>query len=401
MQKDNSTKFIPGKTRIKYGGAVVDKEEIKAINKVLKRNWWTLDEEGRLFEQELAKTSDVKYSVFVNSGSSALLLAFSVLDLEVKSEVIVPAVNFPTAVNAILINGYTPVFIDVDSTDYCLDLDVVKKAVSKNTKAILCVNIAGSVPDMRKLKKIARDNNLYLILDNCDGYGSKFELKPVEAWADISATSFMAAHIITTGEGGALFTDNEQFYKRAVSMREWGRALDSNEGVNDPSGELPSDYQSRYTYITRGFNFRPIELQAAMGRVQLNKLEGIVKSRKQNFDRLYEGLKQFSKYLSLPKEHPQASVSWFSFPITLNNGINRKSLLHFLESRNIETRVIFAGNILKQPAYKNINHKIIGELKNTDNILHNSFFISTHPTVTEEMIEYMIQSFKEFFDSAS
>lgn len=398
MQTDTSKKFIPGKTRIKYGGAVVDKAEIKAINDVLKRNWWTLDEEGRLFEKELAAISKVKRAVFTNSGSSALMLGFSIMDLPPGSEVIIPAVNFPTVVNAALLNGYKPVFIDVDPENYCIDLSQIEKAISKKTKAVLCVNIAGSIPDLKKLRKIADKNKLFLMLDNCDGYGSKFNGLPVESYADVSATSFMAAHIITTGEGGALFVNNDDWYKKAVSMREWGRELDSDEGVKDKHIGLPEDYQSRYTYVTRGFNFRPIELQAAMGRVQLKKLGQIVKARQNNFKKIYEGMKPLSKWLILPKVHKDAATSWFSFPITVKNGVSRKELLLFLESKNIETRVIFAGNVIHQPAYQSIDYRKVGDLKNSDNILFNSFFISVHPIVTDEMIRYIISCFHEFLE---
>ncbi len=403
MQADTSKSFIPGKTRIKYGGAVVDKTEINAINKVLSRNWWTLDAEGREFEKELAQTSEVKHAVFVNSGSSALMLAFSAIELPDESEVIIPAVNFPTAINAVLLNRYKPVFIDVEPQNYCLDLGEVEKAITQKTKAVLCVNIAGSVPDLKKLREITKKHGLFLIIDNCDGYGSKFAGKPVESFADLSCTSFMAAHIITTGEGGALFTNDSNLYKKAVSLREWGRALDSDEGVHDQYKELPPDYQSRYTYITRGFNFRPLELQAAMGRIQLKKLKKIIDDRQNNFNMLHKGLSQFSEYLLLPKVHEEAQISWFSFPITLKNCVfckdqARKNMLKFLEEKNIETRVIFAGNILKQPAYQNIDHRREGDLKITNNILFNSFFISVHPTVTEEMINYIVSSFKEYFE---
>lgn len=397
MQSDTDRKFYPGKTRIKYGGAVIGTGEIKAINKVLSRNWWTLDDEGRLFSEELAKTSGVKHVVLTNSGSSALLVAFSVLDLPQGSEVIIPAVNFPTAVNAVLLNGYTPVFIDVDLGTYCLNLSQIEKAMSDKTRAVLAVNIAGNMPDLEKLQKLAKKNNLIIILDNCDGYGSKFAGKPVETYADISVTSFHAAHIITMGEGGAVFTNRDDWYKKALSLREWGRELDADMPTHNKYPALPKDYPPRYTYLTRGFNLKPIELQAAMGRVQLRRLKKIVQQRQKNFEKLYEGLTSLSKWIILPKIHKKAKVSWFSFPITLKNGVRRQTLLSHLEKANIETRVIFAGNILRQPGYKHIKHRKIGGLKNADDVLFNSFFISVHPSLTNAMTNYVISTFQKFF----
>lgn len=398
MQKDVKRKFIPGKTRIKYGGAIVGSAEKRAINKVLDRNWWTLDEEGRLFEQELARTSGVKHAILTNSGSSALLLAFSILDLPKGSEVIIPATNFPTAVSAAIINGYTPVFVDVDPKNYCIDLLQIEKAITKKTKAVMVVNIAGSMPDLQEFEKIIKRHDCVSILDNCDGYGARFAGKPVETYFDLAVTSFHAAHIITTGEGGAVFVNNKEEKDKAVSIREWGRDQDSDTPTKKKYPNLPEDYPYRYTYITRGFNLRPIELQAAMGRVQLRKLERIKKQRLANFEKIYKGLSPLTRWLSLPEVPKKADPSWFSFPITLKEGNQRKKIFEFLEKRNIETRVIFAGNIIKQPAYNNGDYRVHSKLKNAENVLHNSFFISVHPSLTKRMINYITLSFREFFE---
>jgi len=396
MQKDTGGKFIPGKTRIKYGGAVVTSAEIKAIQKVLNRNWWTLDEEGRLFEKELARKVDVEFAILTNSGSSALLLALSALQLPRGSEIVIPACNFPTVVNAALVNRYRPVFVDVDLGTYCLNLNEFEKAISKKTKAAVLVNIAGNTTEIDKFVKIANKHGLKTILDNCDGFGSKFDGEFVETYFDIAATSFHAAHIITTGEGGAIFTRNKTLAERVISMREWGRAMDSDKPIRYPT--LPEDYPSRYTYITRGFNLKPIELQAAMGRVQLKKLEKIKGARSRNFEFWLKKLSRFSKFLSLPAVHQKADISWFSFPITLLKG-SRKNLLKFLESKNIETRVIFAGNIINQPAYKNIDCRIESDLKNATKILKQGFFISAHPSINLQMKNYVIDCFREYFEN--
>jgi CDP-6-deoxy-D-xylo-4-hexulose-3-dehydrase len=321
----------------------------------------------------------------------------SALQLPENSEVIIPACNFPTVVNAALVNGYRPVLVDVDPLTYCLDLDKAERAITKKTKAIVVVDIAGNTVDLENLHRIAKKHKLVTILDNCDGFGSEFRDRFVETYVDIASTSFHAAHIITTGEGGAVFTNNNTFADRVVSMREWGRAMDSDKPIKYPG--LPDDYPSRYTYITRGFNLKPIELQAAMGRVQLKKLRRIKQARSKNFNLLISNLSPFSNFLSLPYVEKNADISWFSFPITLKGGLSRKDFLRFLEGKNIETRVIFAGNILKQPAYKNAGLRAASDLSNSNRILRSSFFISVHPSVTGEMMDYVIRCFKEYLNN--
>lgn len=409
-QSDVKGEFIPGKTRIKYGGSYIKDEEIQAINSVLNRNWWTIDEEARLFEKELASESKVNHTIVTNSGSSALLLCIgSLVDtkmLKKGDEVIVPVLNFATLTSAITLFGLTPVFVDVDSGTFCIKEALIEKAISPKTRAIAIVNIAGNMPEMDWILEIADKYDLITIIDNCDGYGSLYDDRPVESLADISATSFHAAHIVSMGEGGAVFTDNQELAESAKSMREWGRAFDSDTEYKGGNGcnNLPKDYPSRYTYITRGFNVKPLELQCAMGRVQLRRLQEIKQLRQNNFDTLYDGLSGLDtqKSIDLVASPEKADISWFSFPLTiLNNGKDknktRKELFDFLEKRNIETRVIFAGNILRQPAYANINHRVSGKFDNADFIMTNSLFISVHPNMTKEMANYVIQSFNEFF----
>lgn len=406
MQKDKISRFIPGKTRIKYGGAVVDKKELFAIQKVLDRNWWTLDVEGKMFEDDLSQATSVKHSLFVNSGSSALLLALSALNLEEGSEIIIPAVNFPTVVSACMVNRLIPVFVDVDLNNLCIDLENAKKAITKKTKAIVVVSIAGNTIDVDKIN-FFKKKGIITILDNCDGYGTTYKNKPIESYFDISVTSFHAAHIITTGEGGALFTNNTQYYKNAKSMREWGRADDSDTIKVAKEIGLPSDYPGRYTYITRGFNLKPIELQAAMGRIQLKKLRKIKKARRENYARLLQGIKKKLLPLQPSIEPKDTYISWFAFPITIKKSGIRGELRKYLENHNIETRVIFAGNITRQPAYKQSSSqkmstfKVYGSLKNSDVVLNDSFFISVHPTITVEMINFILNILEKFFQDNS
>jgi CDP-6-deoxy-D-xylo-4-hexulose-3-dehydrase len=399
MQADTHGDFIPGKTRIKYGGAMIDDREINAIKAVLDRNWWTIDEEAQKFEEELAAHVGAKYAVYTNSGSSALLVGMSALDLPAGSKIIMPAVNFPTLVSAAIVNRYEPVFIDVDPRNLFINIhsiEALPTSVLENVKAIALVNIAGNIGDYEDVINFAHTNGMKVIVDNCDGFGTMYKGKSVEAWADVSATSFHAAHIITTGEGGAMFCNDDRINKLARSFREWGRVGDSD--LDQKFEGLPEDYPARYTYITRGFNLKPIELQAAMGRVQLTKLDAIKAARKHNHDRLLEGLMKYESYLQLPYTLPDADVSWFAFPITVKVPGLRPKLRKFLEEKNIETRVIFAGNIIRQPAYKEgYEYSILGTLDNAENVLNQSFFISTHPSITDEMIDYVIESFGEFF----
>ena len=396
MQQDIRSKFIPGKTRIKYGGAVVDEREHRAIQKVLDRNWWTLDEEGRLFENELAKEASVKNALFTNSGSSALLLAISSLMLPKGSEVIIPAVNFPTVASACLYNGLIPVYVDVDMNSLCIDMEKAEKAITKKTKAIIVVNIAGNTVELAKLEKFKK-LGLITILDNCDGFGSTYKNKYVESYFDVSATSFHAAHIITTGEGGAMFTNSDIYYKNAKSIREWGRADETDAVKVAKKAGLPADYPARYTYVTKGFNLKPIELQAAMGRVQLKKIKKIKKARLENYLELAKGIEEKNLPFLISTPPKDTDISWFAFPLTLKSKNIRGEIRKFLEDRNIETRVIFAGNIIKQPAYEDSDFRIYKPLTNSDKVLNDSFFVSVHPSITKEMIRFILDSFEDFF----
>jgi CDP-6-deoxy-D-xylo-4-hexulose-3-dehydrase len=262
------------------------------------------------------------------------------------------------------------------------------------------VNIAGNTVDIAQLREFKK-KNIITVLDNCDGYGTTYKNKPIESYFDVSATSFHAAHIITTGEGGAFFTDNKTYYNRAKSIREWGRADDSDVDDIAKKEGMPEDYPGRYTYITKGFNLKPIELQAAMGRVQLKKLQKIKAARLANYTMLSEGVKKRKLPFIISTAPKDTSISWFAFSFTLKTPGIRSKLRKFLEEKNIETRVIFAGNIIRQPAYKYDKNKVSGSLKNSDIVMQDSFFISVHPSVTKPMIQYILESFDEFFSTAN
>lgn len=398
MQADIHGTFVPGKTRIKYGGAYTDEKEFSAIQSVLDRNWWTIDEEGRLLEKELADyvgISNANAVTLANSGSSALMLAYAALRQFIPewSEVITSSVHFPTTISGMYYNRLEPVYVDASPDNFCVDPDLIEQAITPKTKAIVAVAIAGNIPDIDKLQQIAKEHDLFLVLDNCDGFGGTWKGKPIEQYFHISATSFHAAHILAMGEGGAVITPNPQLGEVAHAMREWGRLGDTDE-VPDYLN-LPKDYPGRYVFKYMGMNVKPLELQCAMGREQLKKVDDIKKLRTNNFQTLNEGLEDLEEegFVYLNKVYGDADPSWFGFPLLAKD---RPELREFLEARQIETRTIFGGNITKQPAFKNFG-RIHGSLETADRVMTEGMFVSTHPSLTQEMLDYIIESIHEFY----
>lgn len=377
--------FTPIKDRIKYGGALIGLEEVKAVMDVMLSNSgerWTVGENSIAFEKELAEKTGVKRAVVVNSGSSALLVALTALHLPKGSRVVIPAVNFPTAFNAILQCGLIPYVVDVDPKTLNLDLEEVKKA--KDYQAVIAVNIASNPVNYVKLREIVGPD-VKIICDNCDGYGTLVDGKFVDTYADISCVSFHAAHIITTGEGGACLTDDEELANRCLKLREWGRASGTDDIYDYPG--FPEDYRSRYVYEEIGFNMKPLELQCAMGRVQLKKLEEFREKRSAN-EKLMR--KVFEKYpqFTLIESPKNADVCWFSFPL-LCKGIKRKLVMDTLEANNIECRTIFSGNVLKHPAYTYIGYHAHSQMVNADMVMRDGMFLSVHPSITPDMIQFI------------
>ena len=374
--------------KIEYGGAMIGLEEVKAVMNVMlsqggKR--WTVGPESIAFEEELARITGVKHAVVVNSGSSALLVAVAALKLQRGSKIIIPACNFPTAFNAIIQNGHIPVVIDSDLSTFNMDLMEVREALKlhPDTKAIIAVNIAGNPVDLIKLREIV--GTRIIILDDCDGYGSTINEKFVETYADISCVSFHAAHIITMGEGGAVLTDNDDYASRATKLREWGRASGTDKIYNYPG--FPNDYKERYVYEEIGWNMKPLELQCAMGRIQLKRLQEFKDARRLNhhrLDRIFTNSKTFTPLSSLANSDP----CWFSFPLLLR-GDNRGKVMDHFEQAGIETRTVFSGNILRHPAYKDIEAIKIGTLVNADIIMARGMFLSCHPSLTVDQIQYI------------
>lgn len=389
--KKKSKRFIG------YGGALISAAEKKAIMSVVNKNWWPLAEEGKKMEQEAAKQLGVKYGVLANSGSSAGLLALSALELPEGSEVIISATTFPTIFNIILQLSLVPVVVDTKVGTYNLTPEAVEKAITKKTKAIIAIHAVGNPCDMPALRKIANKHDLYLLEDNCDGWGSTIGDKKVGAFGDVSFTSFHAAHIVAMGQGGGIFTNDKRIAKNARMYRDWGRQADLSSRTNKKWKKLPSDYDSRFIYEKIGYNLSPLELQAAMGRVQLKQTNKIKRLRAKNFKHFYKALEKYSDYLVLPEWLPNAEVCWFAFPLSVRGGIKRADLVAHLEARGIETRSMFAGNITLHPAYQKSKYRVSGKLTGANTILKDSFWFSVHPRLTADDRAYVLKAFDDFF----
>lgn len=384
------------KYKITYGGALIGKEEVNAIMKVVKSNYWPLASEGLKMEKEAAKFLGVKYGVLANSGSSAGLLALSALELPIGSEVIIPATTFPTIFNIILQCGLVPVVVDTEIGTYNLKPDELESAISKKTKAIICVHAVGNPCDMPAIIKIAKKHKLYVIEDNCDGWGSAINGKKVGSFGDISFTSFHAAHIVAMGQGGGVFTNSKELATRARMYRDWGRQADLSSRTNKKFSSLPKDYDARFIYEKIGYNLSPLELQAAMGRVQLRKANKIKRLRQRNFNYLYKNLSRHAD-LIMPRWVQGADVCWFSFPLSCLS--DRGKLVKYLEKKGIETRSMFAGNILKHPAYGLLDDKVRegGDLDGANWITEHSFWISVHPRYSTKDLSYVVKVFDDYY----
>lgn len=393
------------KKQIRYGGSVCDKREYNAIMKSVKQSiksgGWQAGPEAKKMETEASAFLGVKHGILTTSGSCAGLLALSALELPRGSEVIISAVTFPTIFNIILQCGLIPMVVDAKVGSYTFDIDEVERAITSKTKAIIAIHPVGNPVDMPKLMKMVKKqtNKIYVIEDNCDGWGSTINNKRVGSFGDISITSFHAAHIVSMGVGGGIFTNNKEIAERVRVYRDWGRQANTNEKTNGKKWKtLPEDYDSRFIYEKKGYNFQILELQAAMGRVQLRKSKQIMQARKKNFNYLYRHLSRFSR-LIMPTWVDQADVCWFAFPITYTG--NRGKLVSYLEKAGIETRSLFAGDITRHPAYVNSKFRISGDLIESEAILKHSFWISVHPRNTMANNEYIIKTFNDFFTSSN
>ncbi|MFQ5672006.1 MAG: lipopolysaccharide biosynthesis protein RfbH [Nitrospinales bacterium] len=409
--------FVPGQSRVHYAGRVFDEKEMQAATRSVLDFWLTYGKESEAFEEALAKFLDRKYVVLVNSGSSANLLAVTALvaedyknRLKAGHEVITPALTFPTTLAPIVQNGLVPVFVDTEIGTYLMDINLIEKAISEKTKAVFIPHTLGNVADMTALAALCEKHNLIIIEDTCDALGSLYKTKKAGSFGLLSTFSFYPAHHITLGEGGAVATDSKRLKKIVTSLRDWGRDCycksaspingECNRRFEQRWEGLPKGYDHKYVYTHMGYNLKALDIQAAIGLEQLKKLPQFVQRRRENFERLNNALRPYSEYLILPRAGENAKPSWFSFIITVkpNKFFTRHSLVTFLKDHDIETRMMFSGNILRQPAFKNIRHRVYGNLDNTDFIMNNTFFIGVSPNLTPEMLDYMVQTFQMFFE---
>lgn len=390
--------------RYRYGGALIGTAEVKAINKVIKRNFWPADSECDLMEKEAAKYLGVKYGVLANSGSSAGLLALTALELPRGAEVIIPAVTFPTIFNIILQCGLTPVVVDCEVGTYNIDVKEIEKAITEKTRAIIAVHIVGNPADMPAIMKTAKKyeklgQKIYVLEDNCDGWGGNIGRRKVGTFGDASFTSFHAAHIVAMGQGGGVFSNNKEYARKVRMYRDWGRQSDIPRRTNGKKWPtLPEDYDARFIYEKVGYNLGPLELQGAMGRVQLKRTALIKKLRARNFHYLYKKLNEFPDLL-LPHWVEGASPSWFALPLAALK--ERGPLVAFLEKNGIETRSMFAGNILAHPFMQEGKYPFVqvGKLDKANWILEHGFFIGVHPRYSKKDLDWVVSIFKKYYAS--
>ena len=413
-EKHKPKPFIPGETYIPYAGRVYDEKEMISLVDSALDFWLTAGRFAKQFENDFSKYLGVKHCILTNSGSSANLLAISALTspklgerrLKPGDEVITTACAFPTTVNPIIQNNLNPVFIDVDVGTYNIQTDKIEGAISKKTKAIFLAHTLGNPFDLDKIQDICEKYNLWLIEDNCDALGSKYNEKYTGTFGHIATFSFYPAHHITMGEGGALVTNDIQIEKLIKSFRDWGRDCWCEPGCDNTCGKrfgwqlgtLPYGYDHKYIYSHIGYNLKITDMQAAIGVEQLKKLPSFIEARKKNFMLLYEGLKKYEKYFILPEIEPKADPSWFGFLITVRKhvGFTRGGIVKYLENNKIATRMLFAGNITRHPSFEDVKYRIFGDLKNTDIIMNNTFWIGVYPGINEVQINYILEKFKSF-----
>ncbi len=417
VNTENKT-FIPGKTRIQFAGPVYGSEEIQASLKSLLSGWFTSGKNVLEFEKKFAKEMGAKYCESVNSGSSALLLAFNSLKnkrlenpLKDGDEIITGAVTHPATINSILLNNLKPVLVDVTIPEYNLDVNLIEKAITKKTRGILPMHFLGNPCNMDKIMKIAKKYNLYVIEDACDAYGSLYNNRKVGSFGDLGTMSFYTAHVITLFEGGAITFNNVKYQHILRSLKAWGRLCtcdrcEINFGEKCPirfevADKKFKDYDRRYMFDNVGYNLKLVEVQAAFGLEQLKRLKGFIKKRNDNFNFIVNHLKRYEDYLILPKATEKSKPVWFAVPLSIkkNSEFKRKDLIEWLEKHNIETRPFFAGFIPEQPAYRDKNIKVVGDCKNTRFTKDNSFFIGCYPGIDKEMLKYVVSVFDKFFDN--
>ena len=418
--KKENTSFKPGE-RISYASRVYDEKEMCALTDAMLDFWLTTGRFSEQFEKEFAQWIGVKYAHLVNSGSSANLIAFSVLtapELEERQikrgdEVITVACAFPTTVAPILQYGAVPVFVDVTVPQYNIDVTKLEAALSPKTKAVMLAHTLGNPFDLKSVKAFCEKHNLWLVEDNCDALGSQYTIDGVTkytgTWGDLGTSSFYPPHHMTMGEGGCVYTDNPLLHRLILSYRDWGRDCICPSGHDNfcghrfdgQHGQLPKGYDHKYVYSHFGYNLKVTDMQAAIGCEQLKKFPQFIERRRHNWDRLYKALEDVQDKLILPEPAENSRPSWFGFLISVRpeSGLDRNKLTRYIEEHNIQTRLLFSGNLIKHPCFDQIRgteaYRVVGDLVNTEFIMNNTFWVGVYPGMTDEKIDYMAKVIRE------
>lgn len=411
-----SNKIIrPGVDVIPPSGKVIGSNELKMMVEASLDGWLTTGRFNDKFERKLSDFLGVRYVMSVNSGSSANLVAFSSLtstslgDKAIKKgdEVITVAAGFPTTVNPIIQYGAIPVFVDVDLKTHNINADLIEPAITKKTKAIMIAHTLGNPFDLEKIRSICDKYNLWLVEDTCDALGATYKGQKVGTFGDIATLSFYPAHHITMGEGGAVFTNNSQLKKIAESFRDWGRDCYCPPGKDNTCGcrfeqshgTLPYGYDHKYVYSHLGYNLKITDMQASCGLAQLDRLESFIEKRRENFNYLHNRLQTLTDYIDLTSPTENSNPSWFGFPITLKDdvGFSRVELLRFLDDNKIGSRLLFAGNLTRQPYFDGLNYRVEGTLKNTEKTMNDTFWVGIFPALGKEHLDYIAEQLEEFF----
>lgn len=406
--------FIPGQSAVPVSGRVFDADELQSLVDSSLDFWLTTGRFAHQFEIEFARFFKMRHAILVNSGSSANLLALACLtspllgerQLKPGDEVITVATGFPTTVNPIFQNNLVPVFVDVDIPTYNIDTSKLEAALSNKTRAVIAAHTLGNPFNLDAVTSFCKQHDLWLIEDCCDATGATYNGQPVGRFGDIATVSFYPAHHITMGEGGAVLTDKPKLKKIIESFRDWGRDCWCAPGKENTCGkrfdwqlgDLPHGYDHKYTYSHIGYNLKATDMQAAVGVAQMKKLPAFIEARRANFKKLYAGLQDLQEFFILPEATPNSEPSWFGFPIAVREDapFTRNQVIQFLESHKIATRLLFGGNLIRQPAYRGQNFRVAGLLDQSDFVMNNVFWIGVYPGLTESMINYMIEIFCKF-----
>ncbi|MDX6409834.1 MAG: CDP-4-dehydro-6-deoxyglucose reductase [Gaiellaceae bacterium] len=408
--------FVPGESPVPVSGRVFDSDELLHLVDASLDFWLTTGRYARRFELEFARFMGARHALLCNSGSSANLLALSALTspklgerrLRPGDEVITVAAGFPTTVNPIVLNRLVPVFVDVELPTYNLDVTQLEAALSPRTRAVFTAHTLGNPFDLDAVSDFAKRNDLWLIEDNCDALGSTYRDQLTGTFGDLGTVSFYPAHHITMGEGGCVMTNRPQLKLLVESFRDWGRDCWCEPGEDNTCGTrfdwqlgtLPRGYDHKYIFTHLGYNLKVTDMQAAVGVAQLAKLPDFVRARKENWQRLREGLADFEDDLILPEATQHSDPSWFGFIVTVRPGarFDRKELVGHLESHKVATRLMFGGNLTRQPAYQDVEYRTVGDLPQTDLVMNGSLWIGVYPGLDERMIDYVLDVFRDFFE---